>query len=300
MAAVEISRTQVPRRQVLAAAVMMVCLAGGISALAQPDLVDMAVVDRDSGEPLQVWRHDGRLFIAGEPGRRYAVRVTNRTGRRVLAVMSVDGVNILTGQTAGYDQRGYVLEAYQSYDATGWRKSDDEVAAFSFAPLPQSYAARTGRPGDVGVIGMAVFQERAFLEPLHAEPPPPPPIHRFITPLGAPPPPPLAAPVPAPNTSVNEAVVTGSRIARGGFNAPSPQEKLGTAHGDREWSEAHTVSFVRATPYPQTIRQIEYDSYDNLLASGVIPRGRDKTPPPRAFPSPPHGEGYVPDPPDDR
>src|SRR6185437_10990140 len=70
---------------------------------------------------------------------------TNHTGGRVLVVMSVDGVNIITGQTAGYGQRGYVFGPYQSYDVTGWRKS---------------YAARTGRPGDVGVIGVAAFKER--------------------------------------------------------------------------------------------------------------------------------------------
>ena len=37
------------------------------------------------------------------------------------------------------------------------RLSDSEVAAFVFASLPQSYAARTGRPGDVGVIGLAAW-----------------------------------------------------------------------------------------------------------------------------------------------
>jgi hypothetical protein len=266
----------------------------------------MAIVDRDSGRPLQVWRHDGRLFVAGEPGRRYGVRVTNRTGGRVLVVMSVDGVNILTGQTASYGQSGYVLDPDESYDATGWRKSDTEVAAFSFAPLPQSYAARTGRPGDVGVIGMAVFRERPLLEPLHAEPPSPPaaPTRRFARPLAVPAPPPLVVPQSAPpppaDSSVNEVTVTGSRIARHDAASGAPEDKLGTAHGEREWSQSQRVRFIRATAYPQMIRQIEYDTYANLLASGVIPGGRSDQHRPRAFPSQPHGEGYVPDPPDDR
>ena len=145
----------------LAASVAAAVLGGG-AAMAHPGglPVDLSVVDRDTGQALRLWRHDGRLFVAGRPGARYSLRVANHTDDRVLVVLSVDGVNILTGETASYDQRGYVFRPYESYDLSGWRKSDTEIAAFTFAPLPQSYAARTGRPGDVGVIGMAVFKER--------------------------------------------------------------------------------------------------------------------------------------------
>src|SRR5665213_2897188 len=144
------------RRTILATALAAICLGG--AACAHADAVDLTVVDRATGQPLRVWRHDGRLFVAGRPGARYSLRVTNHTDGRVLVVMSVDGVNILTGETASYDQRGYVFDPHESYDVSGWRKSDSEVAAFAFAPLPQSYAARTGRPSEVGVIGMAVFE----------------------------------------------------------------------------------------------------------------------------------------------
>ena len=286
----------VQRRTILATAIFLIGAAGAASALAEPDPVDLAVVDRATGQPLPVWRHHGRLFVAGEPGARYSLRVSNHTNGRVLVVMSVDGVNILSGETAGYDQTGYVLDPRDSYDVNGWRKSDTEVAAFSFAPLPQSYAARTGRPGDVGVIGMAVFKERVPVRPLAAERRP------WPGPVPAPAPAmPLAAPAPPRSADrVGEVVVTGSRIARHDSNANAPEEKLGTAHGAREWSVVHDVAFERATPYPQSIRQIEYDTFDNLVASGVIPRGRNEEHRPRAFPSSPHGEGYVPDPPDDR
>ena len=131
----------------LAAAVAAAALSGG-AAMAHPGglPVDLSVVDRDTGQVLRVWRHDGRLFVAGRPGARYSLRVGNHTDGRVLVVLSVDGVNILTGETAGVDQRGYVFSPFESYDLSGWRKSDTEIAAFTFAPLPQSYAARTGRP----------------------------------------------------------------------------------------------------------------------------------------------------------
>jgi hypothetical protein len=57
------------------------------------------------------------------------------------------------------------------------------------------------------------------------------------------------------------------------------------------------VPFERATTYPQSIRQIEYDTFDNLVASGVIRPPADTERRPRPFPSRPDGEGYVPDPP---
>jgi len=302
--------TSLRRRAVLAMAVSAIGLAGVAKAQDAADLVDLKVVDRETGQPLQVWRHEGRLFVAGQPGARYGLRVTNHTGGRVLVVMSVDGVNIITGQTAGYGQRGYVFGPYQSYDVTGWRKSDAEVAAFTFAPLPQSYAARTGRPGDVGVIGVAAFKERVVA--------------------------PVPAPIPVspalearpqwrrnPDTGVSELVVTGQRVApsqapappaSAGRAAPSAKaapydevvtaerraEKLGTAHGVREWSASTIVPFERASAYPQLIRRIEYDSYENLVASGVIRLPPDRGRRPRPFPSNGDGIRYVPDPPGGR
>ncbi len=85
-------------------------------------LVDVAVVDRDSGATLPAYSHDGKLYIAGMPGHRYGVRLINRSGVRVLAVLSVDGVNAISGETASPDQSGYVLDAYASTEVNGWRK----------------------------------------------------------------------------------------------------------------------------------------------------------------------------------
>ena len=43
----------------------------------------------------------------------------------------------------------------------------DEIAAFYFTSLGDSYANRTGRPDNVGVIGVALYQRK------RVEPPPP-------------------------------------------------------------------------------------------------------------------------------
>ena len=42
----------------------------------------------------------------------------------------------------------------------GLRKNDREVAAIHFTALPNSYTARTGRPDNVGVIGVALYWEK--------------------------------------------------------------------------------------------------------------------------------------------
>jgi len=292
------------RRGAVLAAVAAIGLAGAARAHADP--VDLTVIDRQTGQPLKLWRHGGRLFVAGQPGTNYSLRVTNNTDGRVLVVMPVDGVNILSGETAGYGQRGYIFAPHETDDILGWRKSLSEVAAFTFAPLPQSYAARTGRPAEVGVIGIAMFKERA---PIPVDVPPPPPAGRAEPadagePLPPPPPPPappnampapaLARPAPNPGTEVNEVIVTAEkRAANRGPNRTD--DKLGTAHGALETSVTTIEPFDRATDYPQFTRQIEYDTYDNLAAAGVIPGDHGRHP--RPFPSGRDNEGFVPDPP---
>lgn len=110
---------------------------GASPAFAEGRLVQVDVVDRDSGQPLRVYRDHGRPVVAGRPGARYAVRVANRSGERVMVVVAIDGVNIMTGETAATDQDGYVLEPWQSASLTGWRKTHSEVAAFEFTSLAE-------------------------------------------------------------------------------------------------------------------------------------------------------------------
>ena len=105
-------------------------------------LVDLHVLDLEDNQFLVRHPHEGRQYIEGRPGHRYAVVLQNLTPRRVLAVLSVDGVNAITGQTAGTGQSGYVLEPWGSVEIAGWRKSMRETAAFFFSEHSQSYAAR--------------------------------------------------------------------------------------------------------------------------------------------------------------
>lgn len=159
------------------AALAVTCLAAPSAAHAIGALADINLIDRSTGQALPVYTHQGRHYVAGRPGARYAVRVVNQTGARVMAVMSVDGINVVSGDSASPDQNGYVFSAGQRHDVAGWRKSQAQVAAFEFTALPNSYAARTGRPENVGVIGVALFRERAVpvapVPPVQMPVPPP-------------------------------------------------------------------------------------------------------------------------------
>jgi hypothetical protein len=69
-------------------------LLAGTHAYAHGRLADVSVYDRSEGRWLQVYRHEGRAYVVGKPGHEYQIRVANRLGEDLLAVMSVDGVNV--------------------------------------------------------------------------------------------------------------------------------------------------------------------------------------------------------------
>ena len=166
----------------IAAVIALPACASGVGSLAR-----ITVIDRTANRELPVHWKDGRAWIAGQPGNEYAVRVRNVAGEDLLAVVSVDGVNVVTGQTAQTSQGGYVLGSYASLDVSGWRKSMQRTAAFYFTTLPDSYAARTGRPDDVGVIGVALFRRKPP-EPVAIEPYRPRPFAKQESSAGASPP----------------------------------------------------------------------------------------------------------------
>lgn len=230
-------------------------------------LLDLQIVNRASGEVLTPYRHAGLAYIAGNPGEHYALRLSNRSGGRVLAVLSVDGVNVVTGETAATDQSGYVLEPYSSVEIAGWRKNLREIAQFYFTALPDSYAARTDRPDDVGVIGVAAFREKARPRP------------QVLFPNAA-----SAAPAASAETA-------GAPRSESESMAKNRAERLGTGHGAREYAPTQYTAFERASRSPGEILSLRYDSHANLVARGVIPQPRPHYPEPRPFPG-----GFVPDP----
>ncbi len=244
---------------------LTMALALPLSALAgQP--VDVEICDRTTGQVLPVYWHDGERHVAGEPGHEYEIRIRNDGYGRVLAVTSVDGVNVITGRTASPDQSGYVVESRGRVDIDGWRKNMDEVAAFYFTDLRDSYAARTGRPDNVGVIGVALFREVAVYAPV---------LERESAASADP----RAAP--AQKSSGDDA------------GRAREESRLGTGHGQRLDSGAVYTQFDRASENPDEIIRIYYDSRRNLVARGIIPKWHHRYAKRQPEPFP---ESFVPDP----
>lgn len=271
-------------------------------------LADVSVTDRDSGATLPLHYHRGEYWVAGRPGARYAITVRNRLGERVLAVPAVDGVNVLSGETAAWDQTGYVLSPWQPYQITGWRKSSSEIAAFEFSSAGDSYAGRTGRPDHVGVIGVALFREK-LPEPVAQAPAESARNARErqdesrSLQRGAPLPPPAAPSAGLQEGSSAEAPALAQRAPSASADnvakaAPLPAPRLGTGHGRRESSVISHTRFERLQPGPNEIIRIRYDSRENLVAAGVIrePVVYPRLPLPNPFPHSGNAS-YVPDPP---
>lgn len=262
-----------------------VALGASAAASALGALARVSVVDRDSGVTLQTYYSRGEYWVAGDPGARYAIEIRNCAGGRLLAVTSVDGVNVLTGDTAGFDQAGYVFDPGERYQITGWRKSNSEVAAFTFTDARDSYAGRTGRPANVGVIGIALFREQ------------PQPV--FAAPRVAPAPTASAASGGESNHSLAEdasALAAAPALQRAPVAGLAPEARLGTGHGEREHSYVVDTEFQRMQPQPNEVIRIRYDSFANLVASGIIRKPRPALRAPDPFPGA-QQRRFVPDPP---
>lgn len=111
------------------------------------------------GDAYPHYEAKGRRIVIGEAGNHYEVRLENRSKKRLLVVVSVDGLNVLTSKAASPTQRGFVLDPKESYDVNGFRKDSNTVRTFQFGSVAASQAAKKGGAGNVGVIGLAVFEE---------------------------------------------------------------------------------------------------------------------------------------------
>ena len=132
---------------------------------------------RETGETLPTYAHRDRFYVQGEAGERYVIRITNPTPRRVEAVVSVDGLDVVDGEPGDLRKRGYIVAPYGETRIEGFRTSQADVATFRFSSVGDSYAGRKGKARNVGVIAVAIFEEERPREQqiILSQPAPPPP-----------------------------------------------------------------------------------------------------------------------------
>lgn len=103
----------------------------------------------------------GRRFVVGSRDSSYSIVLKNRCKSRLEVVLSVDGLDVIDGKTAGFSKRGYVIGSGETLEVEGWRTGPDTVARFKFSTVAGSYANLAhGDHRNVGVIGLAVFTEQ--------------------------------------------------------------------------------------------------------------------------------------------
>lgn len=257
------------------------------------------------GTALPVYTHRGKSYVEGYFGAPYGIRISNHTGSRVEAVVTVDGRDVITGKVGDYRSgRGYVIDPYDSVLVDGFRTTWDNVAAFTFTDVGDSYAARMGDASNVGVIGVAVFKERAF-RPRPAPIPDPLPRRHFRdqglgTGYGG------SAPSAPKSSARGGAAESEAFDSSEGYAATERRHRqgLGTQYGQDTYSPTTSTTFVRATRRPTALLAIRYDDREGLIALGVLPRPYQpprpyyrRKPLPDPFPRSPEPVTFAPPPP---
>jgi hypothetical protein len=237
------------------------------------------------GRSLPTYQHRGYTYVEGRLGDNYSIRVFNHTAGRVEAVVTVDGRDVVSGRQGSYrTARGYVIQGYGSVLIEGFRTSMSDVAAFHFTDVEDSYAARMGDATNVGVIGVAIFEERSWR--------PMPLVRRqSLNGVGT-----GYGPAQSQAKSNASGGAPESKAARqGALSAgsadsmewddgymPERSQEMGTGYGESTYSPASETSFVRrSSQRPDASLAIYYDDRMGLIARGVLPR--------------PYPEPYVPD-----
>jgi hypothetical protein len=231
------------------------------------------------GHPTQTYWHDGETFVLGRLGDRYTIRVNNRTGRRVEAVVSVDGRDVIDGKPGDFaHKRGYLVPAWGEVEIDGWRLSQWQAAAFRFSSVADSYAGRMGNARNVGVIGVAIFPERVY-RPRPVIPTLP---YRddYRAPMGS-----NRKGSVEDESSSGRAAPAQDALADRAESAPAPAAKsaasesmaqrrsrpgLGTEFGEAVSSQIHEVEFVRANQSePSVVMGLRYNDRPGLIAMGI-------------------------------
>jgi hypothetical protein len=108
----------------------------------------------------------GRYYLEARKGCRYLVRLSNRTGERIGVVLTVDGLNVISGERDRGRGRMYVLDPWRHATVQGWRTSLQDVRRFTFVDEEASYAARSNKANArMGWIEVSVYREKQRWHP---------------------------------------------------------------------------------------------------------------------------------------
>jgi len=113
-----------------------------------------------NGRKVKEYRHNGLTFIEAKEGTEFSIEVKNHLGARVLAIVSIDGLDIIEGKPATAKSKGYIVGANSCETFNGWRVNDNQVGAFKFTTSDKSYATERGVGQNNGVIAIKLIEEK--------------------------------------------------------------------------------------------------------------------------------------------
>lgn len=228
---------------------------------------DTHVEIKVKGKPVRTYNYNNNNYIEARAGTEYTIRVCNDSWSRMLAVITVDGLNVISGQAQDESVgEGYIVPFRNSIEIKGFRKDTDTVGAFKFCKKGASYCNEKGLKGNNGVIGVRLYREKKR-EPVY---------YKMAT---------FNEPDPGYKCSVDNSSTAakpydfGTTLRSCGNTTDSycytssvksaPDFDLGTTWGQKINDSVKTVEFENETYYCADHR-IYYDTRENLEKTGIV------------------------------
>lgn len=134
-----------------------------------------------NGKPAREYYHEGKFYVEARKNTEYTIKVKNHGHKKIMAIISVDGIDVLKGRSAIDAESGYIINPYSSTEIKGYRINDDNVATFKFDDGKVSYSTQVEQKFDKkkiqevkegkrapsknnGVIGVRIWEEKAPVE----------------------------------------------------------------------------------------------------------------------------------------
>ena len=256
-----------------------------------------------NGKPLKEFYHNGRNYIEGKENSEFKLRIKNNGYRKILAVPTVDGLSVMDGSIASQDSAGYIIDGRSSMTIDGWRTSLEEVAKFYFTDSKGSYAEKSNKGGNLGVIGLAVFEEKpereyVFIESVRTIPNYPwfgdswncTDTVSYSTSDGTlecsssqNDIPQMRSASSIPTNRDAEMSLSGSDVEMSCLASTGPVQDIGTGFGDTKKDVVSTASFSRMDN-ASAIFEIYYNTREQLVKIGIDFREKPEYVTPSAFP----------------
>ena len=253
-----------------------------------------------NGNPAKEFYHDGKVYVEGREGTRFSIKIKNNAYSRKLFVPTIDGLSVMNGEEGSYKSNGYIVQGYSSITIDGWRTSDKEVAEFYFSSPQGSYRKKMDKGNNLGLIGVAVFDE-VWHAPIYTYTPC---YCSHCWPNGS---------ITIPQTNVyptgrwdcttlntlgcNSTPTSGSAgnmysmqsadmgqvMSAMNYSGSTPSQAFGTGFGEIKHSEVTSVEFERKS-YTDAVFEIYYNSREELEKTGICFKKEPLYVTPQAFP----------------